>query len=160
MRRYHIQDRDDYKKYNKLCGMVTKLVRRRGIAPHVALRACPRRSVPARRRGSRRQPLPLSPSPNPAADARLRSQVSVLRRMDPRDSTRTALTDALLEKLYNTGAIPSRKSLALCDKLSTSSFCRHARVASLLLQARVAPLPAVRSALTPPLRCPDVAWPW
>ena len=27
MRRYHIQDRDDYKKYNKLCGLVTKLVR-------------------------------------------------------------------------------------------------------------------------------------
>jgi U3 small nucleolar ribonucleoprotein protein IMP3 len=26
MRRYHIQDRDDYGKYNKLCGMVTKLV--------------------------------------------------------------------------------------------------------------------------------------
>lgn len=26
MRRYHIQDRDDYKKYNKLCGMVTQLV--------------------------------------------------------------------------------------------------------------------------------------
>ncbi len=44
--------------------------------------------------------------------------------MDPRDSTRTALTDALLEKLYNCGAVPTRKSLALCDKLSTSSFCR------------------------------------
>ena len=26
IRRYHLQDRDDYKKYNKLCGMVTKLV--------------------------------------------------------------------------------------------------------------------------------------
>ena len=26
MRRYHVQDRDDYKKYNKLCGLVTKLV--------------------------------------------------------------------------------------------------------------------------------------
>ena len=26
MRRYHIQDRDDYGKYNKLCGMVTRLV--------------------------------------------------------------------------------------------------------------------------------------
>ena len=26
MRRYHIQDRDDYKKYNKLCGEVTHLV--------------------------------------------------------------------------------------------------------------------------------------
>ena len=25
MRRYHIQDRDDYKKYNKICGMITKL---------------------------------------------------------------------------------------------------------------------------------------
>lgn len=25
MRRYHIQDREDYKKYNKLSGMVTKL---------------------------------------------------------------------------------------------------------------------------------------
>lgn len=25
MRRYHIQERDDYKKYNKICGMVTKL---------------------------------------------------------------------------------------------------------------------------------------
>jgi U3 small nucleolar ribonucleoprotein protein IMP3 len=26
MRRYHIQDRDDYKKYNKVCGIITKLV--------------------------------------------------------------------------------------------------------------------------------------
>ena len=26
MRRYHIQDRDDYKKYNKLCGLITKFV--------------------------------------------------------------------------------------------------------------------------------------
>ena len=26
MRRYHIQERDDYKKYNKVAGMITKLV--------------------------------------------------------------------------------------------------------------------------------------
>ncbi|BDA47672.1 U3 small nucleolar ribonucleoprotein protein IMP3 [Coccomyxa sp. Obi] len=26
IRRYHIQDREDYKKYNKICGIVTKLV--------------------------------------------------------------------------------------------------------------------------------------
>ena len=26
LRRYHIQDRDDYKKYNKISGMITKLV--------------------------------------------------------------------------------------------------------------------------------------
>ena len=73
--RYHLQDRDDYKKYNKLCGMVTKLVNGRA--------------------------------------------------MDPRDKERIELTDALLQKLYDMGAIPSKKSLALCDKLSVSSFCRR-----------------------------------
>jgi len=26
MRRYHITDRDDYKKINQICGMITKLV--------------------------------------------------------------------------------------------------------------------------------------
>ncbi|UPR03403.1 small nucleolar ribonucleoprotein U3 component [Chloropicon primus] len=26
LRRYHIQDRDDYSKYNKVCGLITKLV--------------------------------------------------------------------------------------------------------------------------------------
>jgi U3 small nucleolar ribonucleoprotein protein IMP3 len=25
MRRYHIQERDDYKKYNKITGMITKM---------------------------------------------------------------------------------------------------------------------------------------
>ena len=49
MRRYHIQDRDDYKKYNKLCGEVTHLV-------------------------------------------------SLLKRLDARDSTRIELTDQLLNK--------------------------------------------------------------
>ena len=63
MRRYHLQDRDDYKKYNKLCGMVTKLV-------------------------------------------------NILKQMDPRDKERIELTDALLQKLYDMGAIPSKKSLA------------------------------------------------
>ena len=76
MRRYHLGDRDDYKKYNQLYGQVTKLV-------------------------------------------------SLLRQLDARDPARISLTDALLEKLYNMGAIPSTKSLALCDKLSTSSFCRR-----------------------------------
>ena len=28
LRRYHIQDREDYVKYNKLCGLVTKLADR------------------------------------------------------------------------------------------------------------------------------------
>jgi hypothetical protein len=51
--------------------------------------------------------------------------VSMLRQLDARDPARLSQTDALLQKLYNMGAIPSTKSLALCDKLSTSSFCRR-----------------------------------
>ena len=117
MRRYHIQDRDDYKKYNKLCGMVTKLVR-------------------ARLRGAGA----LGGAWRPALQCRdltgLR-QVSVLRRMDPRDPTRTSLTEALLEKLYAVGAVPSKKSLALCDALSTSSFCRR-RLACVMVRLRMA----------------------
>ena len=88
MRRYHLQDRDDYKKYNKLCGMVTKLV-------------------------------------------------NLLKRMDPRDSERIELTDALLQKLYDMGAIPSKKSLALCDKLSVSSFCRR-RLSVIMVRLKMA----------------------
>jgi U3 small nucleolar ribonucleoprotein protein IMP3 len=88
MRRYHIQDRDDYKKYNKLCGLVTKLV-------------------------------------------------AVLRKMDPADPTRVALTQSLLDKLYAVGATPSSGSLALCDKLSTSSFCRR-RLPVVLVRLKMA----------------------
>ncbi|GAQ90652.1 Alpha-L RNA-binding motif/Ribosomal protein S4 family protein [Klebsormidium nitens] len=88
MRQYHITDRDDYKKYNKLCGMVTKLT-------------------------------------------------SILKKLDPQDPFRIELTDQLLEKLYNMGVIPTRKSLALCDKLSTSSFCRR-RLAVMLVRLKFA----------------------
>eukprot|EP00243_Klebsormidium_subtile_P004039 TRINITY_DN17812_c0_g1_i1.p1 TRINITY_DN17812_c0_g1~~TRINITY_DN17812_c0_g1_i1.p1 ORF type:complete len:183 (-),score=40.13 TRINITY_DN17812_c0_g1_i1:297-845(-) len=88
MRQYHITDRDDYKKYNKLCGMVTKLT-------------------------------------------------SIMKKLDPQDPFRIELTDQLLEKLYNMGVIPTRKSLALCDKLSTSSFCRR-RLAVMLVRLKFA----------------------
>ena len=88
IRRYHLQDRDDYKKYNKLCGMVTKLV-------------------------------------------------NILKQMDPRDKERIELTDALLQKLYDMGAIPSKKSLALCDKLSVSSFCRR-RLSVIMVRLKMA----------------------
>lgn len=87
MRRYHIQDRDDYKKYNKLCGMVTRLV-------------------------------------------------SVLKKLDSRDSVRQELTELLLEKLYNMGVIPTKKSLLLCDKLSASSFCRR-RLAVVMVRLKM-----------------------
>jgi|Transcript_24833 U3 small nucleolar ribonucleoprotein protein IMP3 len=88
MRRYHVQDRDDYKKYNKLCGMVTRLV-------------------------------------------------SVLKKMDSRDPVRVALTEQLLQKLYALSVVPTKKSLALCNKLSVSSFCRR-RLAVVMVRLKMA----------------------
>eukprot|EP00897_Mesotaenium_endlicherianum_P000572 jgi/Mesen1/10515/ME000083S10024 len=88
MRRYHITDRDDYKKYNKICGNITKLV-------------------------------------------------NILKKLDPKDPYRQKMTEDLLEKLYNMGVIPTKKSLALCDKLSTSSFCRR-RLSVMLVRLKFA----------------------
>eukprot|EP00250_Pteridium_aquilinum_P007713 c17381_g1_i1 orf=312-860(-) len=88
MRRYHITGRDDYKKYNNICGMVTKLV-------------------------------------------------SMVRKLDSNDPFRIKMTEQLLEKLYSMGVIPNQKSLALCDKLSVSSFCRR-RLAVVIVRLRLA----------------------
>ena len=63
--------------------------------------------------------------------------MALLRKMDAADPVRTSLTEALLEKLYNCGAVPTRKSLALCDALSTSSFCRR-RLAVVLVRLKMA----------------------
>lgn len=51
--------------------------------------------------------------------------VNILKQMDPRDPFRIEMTDNLLEKLYDMGVIPNRKSLAVCERLSVSSFCRR-----------------------------------
>ncbi|XP_057462882.1 uncharacterized protein LOC130752984 isoform X2 [Actinidia eriantha] len=63
--------------------------------------------------------------------------VNILKQRDPRDPFRVEMTDALLEKLYNLGVIPSRKSLALCDRLSVSSFCRR-RLSTVLVRLKFA----------------------
>ncbi|KAJ6753005.1 U3 SMALL NUCLEOLAR RIBONUCLEOprotein IMP3 [Salix koriyanagi] len=62
---------------------------------------------------------------------------NILKQMDPRDPFRVEMTDMLLEKLYNMGVIPSRKSLALCDRLSVSSFCRR-RLSTVLMRLKFA----------------------
>lgn len=87
MRRYHIQERDDYKRYNKLCGMVTRFVH-------------------------------------------------LIKKMEAQDPVRVQLSEALLEKLYSMGVIASRTSLALCDKLSTASFCRR-RLAVVMVRLKM-----------------------
>ncbi|KAH9620501.1 hypothetical protein KSS87_020038 [Heliosperma pusillum] len=48
--------------------------------------------------------------------------VNILKQMDPRDPFRIQMTDQLLEKLYNMGAIPNRKSLA-------QKFAQHKKAA-------------------------------
>ena len=80
----HLQDRDDYKKYNKLCSMVTS-------------------SSYSQTDGSRQR----------ANRAHRRAPPS-----------------------FTTWA-PSFKSLALCDKLSVSSFCRR-RLSVILVRLKIA----------------------
>lgn len=62
---------------------------------------------------------------------------NILKQVDPKDPFRVEMTDRLLEKLYNIGVIPTKKSLALCDKLSVSSFCRR-RLATVLVRLHYA----------------------
>ena len=76
LRKYHIQKREDYTKYNKLCNMAKSLAHK-------------------------------------------------IKELNPKDPFRTECTDMLLEKLYNMGTIPTKKNLALCEKLSASAFCRR-----------------------------------
>ncbi|XP_039124195.1 U3 small nucleolar ribonucleoprotein protein IMP3 [Dioscorea cayenensis subsp. rotundata] len=63
--------------------------------------------------------------------------VNILKQLDPRDPHRIEMTDNLLEKLYNMGVISTKKSLAKCEKLSVSSFCRR-RLASVLVYLKFA----------------------
>ncbi|KAJ4908357.1 Ribosomal protein S4/S9 protein [Raphanus sativus] len=62
---------------------------------------------------------------------------NVMKQMDLTDPFRFQMTDLLLEKLYNMGVIPTRKSLALTDKLSVSSLCRR-RLSTVLVHLKYA----------------------
>lgn len=86
LRRYLIQDREDYTKYNKLCGYITKLV-------------------------------------------------SQLRMLPDDDAFRIKMTEELLNKLYEMGIINCKSSLAECEKISVSAFCRR-RLAVILCQLK------------------------
>ncbi|KAF3337863.1 U3 small nucleolar ribonucleoprotein IMP3-like protein [Carex littledalei] len=90
-RRYHLTERDDYKKYSTICRGVQKLI-------------------------------------------------NTIKQMDPRDPFRVQMTDSLVEKLYNMGVIPSKKSLLKCEKLSVSSFCRR-RLATVMVKLKFAEHP-------------------
>ncbi|XP_065837449.1 U3 small nucleolar ribonucleoprotein protein IMP3-like [Oscarella lobularis] len=88
LRRYHIQKREDYAKYNRLCGAIQSLATK-------------------------------------------------IKALDARDPFRVDATRQLLEKVYNIGLIPTRKNLALCDKVSASAFCRR-RLPVVMVRLRMA----------------------
>mmetsp|Transcript_29996 Transcript_29996/g.73848 ORF Transcript_29996/g.73848 Transcript_29996/m.73848 type:complete len:184 (+) Transcript_29996:179-730(+) len=76
LRRYHVQDRDDYMKYNKVAGLITKLSAQLKDLPHD-------------------------------------------------DPVRIKVTDGLIEKLFDMGLVPTKKSLVQCEHLAVSAFCRR-----------------------------------
>ncbi|KAM3286377.1 U3 small nucleolar ribonucleoprotein IMP3 [Capsicum chacoense] len=63
--------------------------------------------------------------------------VNILKQMDPRDPYRIEMTDALIEKLYSMGVTTKRGSLAVCENLSVSSFCRR-RLSTILVRLKFA----------------------
>ncbi|CAN6277233.1 unnamed protein product [Urochloa humidicola] len=67
----------------------------------------------------------------------VQKQVHLIKQMDPRDPFRIKMTDMLLDKLYNMGVIPTKKSLVKCENLSVSSFCRR-RLATVMKRIRMA----------------------
>ena len=50
--------------------------------------------------------------------------VAQLRGYDASDSYRIDMTKKLLQKLYDMGLITTKASLASCDKVNVSAFCR------------------------------------
>jgi len=76
LRRYHIQNREDYVAYNRICGQVTQLAAK-------------------------------------------------IKTLKSDDAFRIAMTEQLLEKLYNMGIITTTKSLKKAEELSTSALCRR-----------------------------------
>jgi hypothetical protein len=55
---------------------------------------------------------------------RITKLVAQLAKLPPTDPFRQTVTTQLIDKLYNMGIIPQRKSLAAVEKLSASAFCR------------------------------------
>jgi U3 small nucleolar ribonucleoprotein protein IMP3 len=70
---------------------------------------------------------------------------ATLKRLPPSDPERVELTDALLGRLYDLGAIPARRSLADVAALSTSAFARR-RLAIVMVRLRMADTPKAAAA--------------
>jgi U3 small nucleolar ribonucleoprotein protein IMP3 len=124
MRRYHIQNRDDYKKYNKICGMVTKLT-----------------SLLKKLDGQDSTRIDLT---DQLLDkwVTLEQQQAVLQGLQL-SSFVMSLPPLLLQhrssrcRLFNMGVLPVKKSLVQCDSIATSAFCRR-RLSVVMVRLKMA----------------------
>ena len=91
LRRYHIQNREDYTSYTRICGQVTKLTNK-------------------------------------------------LKTLPTDDSFRIAMTDQLLDKLYNIGILSTTKSLKKAEDITASSICRR-RLPIVMVRMKMAQTP-------------------
>ena len=91
LRRYHIQNREDYTSYTRICGQVTKLTNK-------------------------------------------------LKALPTDDSFRIAMTDQLLDKLYNIGILSTTKSLKKAEDITASSICRR-RLPIVMVRMKMAQTP-------------------
>lgn len=88
MRRYHIQQREDYVAYNKICGNIQQL------------------------------------------SAKLKT-------LKPEDPFRIAMTDQLLDKMFNMGLVTTKKSLQKAEEITTSAICRR-RIPVVMVRMKMA----------------------
>mmetsp|Transcript_2735 Transcript_2735/g.8040 ORF Transcript_2735/g.8040 Transcript_2735/m.8040 type:complete len:182 (+) Transcript_2735:116-661(+) len=96
LRRYHIQNREDYVAYSKICGQVTKLS----------------------------------------------AKLKTLKADDP---FRIAMTEQLLDKLFDMGIVTTKKSLQKAEEITASALCRR-RLPVVMVRMKMAE--TVRTAVT------------
>lgn len=113
MRRYHITDRDDYKKLNQICGMVTKLV-------HTLKR------------------LDTKDETRIDLTEKVLEKYVSPRSHDNHSSNPDSFHFCTIFcRLYDMGVITTKKSLVQLEKLSTASFCRR-RLSVIMVRLKMA----------------------
>ncbi|KAL9268322.1 U3 small nucleolar ribonucleoprotein IMP3-like protein [Drosera capensis] len=119
MQKYHITGRDDYKKYSRNPSF--------SLIPFSVTQTCLNQA-------SMRN---LYLSKYSTMCKMVDDLVNKLKQLDPRDPFRIETTESLLKKLYDMGVISDKRSLAVCDKLKVSSFCRR-RLSSVMVKMHLA----------------------
>jgi U3 small nucleolar ribonucleoprotein protein IMP3 len=118
LRRYHVQDRDDYLKYSKVAGLITKITAMLKDLPHDV-------SFPASLRFYPSTAVFSGPTFLCTSDLFQGKISESFIFLTWQDEVRIKITDALVEKLYNMALIPTKKSLVQCERLAVSAFCRR-----------------------------------